>query len=154
MPPEIHCAAAPTDDGRTIVRYQIRNVGPEVIHILDGQRMPYRLATAANTLEILHGINPPDPDKLYNMIEIPLTRPLAAGESFAGEVVLPTKTLRDHYGEQPTPDSLLHGTIQVRCEVGWGPTAITAADRGRMSIQQLVAWQQLTGCGPFNVVLP
>jgi hypothetical protein len=110
--------------------------------------------TGGETLVILHGVNPPDPNRLHNMIEIPLTRPLAPGERLAGQQVLPAKMLRDHYGEQPAPDALLHGTIQVRCDVGWGTSPITAASRRGMSIQQLLAWQQITSFGPFDVVLP
>jgi hypothetical protein len=154
MPPQIQCTVTPTSDGRTTVRYEIRNPGADVLYLLDGRHMPYRLAVGSDTLEILHGVNPPDPNKLYNMIEIPLTRPFAPGEHVTGEVVLPAPTLRDHYGEQPTPDRLLRGTIQVRCTVGWGTTPIAAADRARMSIQQLLAWQQLTSFGPISVTLP
>jgi hypothetical protein len=75
------------------------------------------------------------------MIEISLTRPLA-------------KMLRDHYGEQPASDALLHGIVHLRCDVGWGTTPITAASRRGMSIHQLLAWQQITRFGPFDAVLP
>lgn len=154
MPPEIQCSTAPGDDGRVVVRYQVHNAGSQTLYLLDGKHMPYQIVAADGTLQILHGVNPPDPDKLYNLIEIPLTRLLGPGESFAGEAALPVKMLRDHYGERPAPAGLLHGTIRVRCEVGWGTTAITAAERNRMSIQQLLAWQQLVDSGPFDVVLP
>ncbi len=154
IPAEIRCAAEPTSDGRIIVRYQIRNVGLETIHILDGRHMPYQLALDPTTLVILHGVNPPEPGKLYNMIDIPLTRPLAAGQRFGGEVVLPTGTLRDHFRRHPIPASLAHGTIQVRCEVGWGVSPITAANRLQMTMPRLLAWQQIARYGPISVTLP
>jgi len=153
MAPEIQCSAKPAEDGRVVVRYEIHNAGAEPIHLIDSKRLPYQVADG-ETLAILHGVNPPDPDRLYNMIEIPLTRPLAPGERLAGEQVLPVQVLRDHYGEQPTPAALLHGTLHVRCDVGWGTTPITAASRRGMSIQQLLAWQQITRFGPFAVALP
>ena len=154
IPPEIHCAAARTDEGVVIIRYHIRNAGTATIHILDGRRMPYQIARDPNTLIVLQGVNPPDPPgALYELPEIPLTRPLASGEVFTGEVALPTKMLRDHHtGLRPTPPTLLHGTIHIRCEAGWGATPITA--REHMTMSELFAWQQLTGYGPFDVVLP
>lgn len=153
MAPEIHCSATPAQDGRVVIRYEIHNAGTDPIHLIDGKRLPYQIVDGT-TLVILHGVNPPDPDRLYNMIEIPLTRLLASGERVTGEQTLPMKTLRDHYGEQAAPATLLHGTIQVRCDVGWSTTPITAASRRGMSIQQLLAWQQVASFGPFPVVLP
>jgi hypothetical protein len=152
MAPDIQCSTE-TVDGRVVVHYEIRNAGTEPIHLIDGKRLPYQLTDGA-TLVVLHGVNPPDPDRLYNMIEIPLTRPLAPGERLAGEQVLPPAMLRDHYGEQPTPAALQHGRIQVRCDVGWGTTPITAASRRTMSIQQLLAWQQVTRSTALEVVVP
>jgi hypothetical protein len=153
MAPDIQCSARTAEDGRVVVHYEIRNAGTEAIHVIDSKRLPYQLADGA-TLVLLHGVNPPDPDRLYNLIEIPLTRALAPGEQIAGEQSLPITTLRDHYGDQPAPAALLHGRIQVRCSIGWGTTPITAASRRTMSIQQLLAWQQLTRSAVLEVVLP
>lgn len=152
MAPQIQCAAQSTSDGRVIVQFEIRNAGAEPIHVIDSKRLPYQIADGS-TLVILYGINPSDPDRLYNLVEIPLTRPLAPGERITGEQALPVKTLHDHYGEQPAPDALVGGTIRVRCDVGWGGTPITASSRRGMSIHQLLAWQQITSSAPFNVVL-
>jgi hypothetical protein len=153
MAPEIQCSATPADNGQVIIRYEIHNAGAEPVHLIDSKRLPYLVADGS-TLTILHGVNPPDPNRLYNMIEIPLTRPLAPGERISGQQVLPARLLHDHYGEQPAPDALLHGTIRVRCDVGWGATPITAASRRGMTIQQVLAWQQLISFGPFDAVLP
>ena len=151
IPPKIDCTAEPLDGGRTVVRYKIRNIGSTTIHIVDGRHMPYRIARNENTLVIFQGVNPPDPGTAYAITQIPLTRPLKSGEVVAGEVVLPTMTLRDHYGSYPTPASLLHGLIQVRCEVGWGITPIT--EQTQISMRGLIAWQHVTGIGPFPVIL-
>lgn len=153
MAPEIRCSTKPADDGRVTVHYEIHNTGSEAIHVIDSKRLPYQIADG-ETLVILYGVNSPDPNRLYNMIEIPLTRPLAPGERIAGEQALPVALLRDHYGEQPAPGTLLHGTVHARCDVGWGTTPITAASRRGMSIQQVVAWQQVARSEPFDVVLP
>jgi hypothetical protein len=153
MAPEIQCSAITGQDGRVVVHYEFRNAGTEPIHVVDSKRLPYQL-TDGPTLVLLYGVNPPDPDRLYNLIEIPLTRPLAPGEHIGGEQLLPAVVLRDHYGEQPAPAALLHGRIQVRCDLGWGSTPITAASRRTMSIQQLLAWQQLSRSAVLDVVLP
>jgi hypothetical protein len=153
MAPEIHCSATPAPDGHVVIRYEIHNAGTDPIHLIDSKRLPFQIIDGT-TLVILHGVNPPDPNRLYNAIEIPPTRPLAPGERITGEQALPVKTLRDHYGEQAAPAALLHGTIHVRCDVGWGTTPITTASSRGMSIQQLLAWQQVASFGPFPVALP
>src|ERR1043165_1086385 len=123
MAPDIQCSAKPADDGRVVVHYEIRNTGADPIHVIDSKRLPYQLIDGA-VLVILYGVTPPNPNRLYNLIEIPLTRPLAPGEQISGEQVLPATTLRDHYGEEAAPAALLHGRIQVRCDIGWGKTPI------------------------------
>ena len=151
-PPEVLCSAGQSMDGHAIVRYLVRNVGRETLHVLDGSRMPYQIARDDHTLVILHGVNGPVPDHILVGVEIPLTRPLAPGEVFIGEARIGEPSLRNHYEARPAPPSLLHGPIRVRCEVGWGTTPIV---EGREpSIRQLLAWQQLAGDGPFDVVLP
>ncbi len=155
VPPEVRCELIRTADGRGIVRYKVRNVGHEVVHILDGRRMPYTIAHDAKTLLILHGVHRPIPaGALYEMVERPPTRPLAPGAIFTGEVEVAAKSLHNHNAGGPTPTSLMHGTIQVLCQVGWGSTPITEAMRPSLSFGQLMAWQRLSTYGPFSVVLP
>jgi len=153
MLPEIHCAASPTQDRRIVVHYEIRNVSAESIHIVDNHRVPYQIARDLNTLVILHGINRPEPTVLYEM-EVPLTRPLLPGEVVTGELMWPTTGMRDHYRGRVTPANLLHGTIQVRCEVGWWVKPITEADSVSKSLLELLASQHVVGYGPFDVTLP
>lgn len=150
---EIRCAAESTGSGEVVIRYEIRNAGPNTIHILDGKHMPYLLARDPHTLVILQGIHTPELGTIHEMPGIALTRPLEPAGVVTGEVVLPPKLLHDHYEIHPTPPSLQHGTVRVRCEVGWGTTAITTRDQ--MSIRQLVLdWQKVAGYGPVEVVLP
>jgi hypothetical protein len=152
LAPEIRCTAARADDGQSVIRYEIRNVGSETIYIPSGRHMPYVLARDPDTLVIMQGVNRPDPNAIYEMPQIALTRPLAPAGALAGEVALPPKMLRDHFDAHPTPPRLLHGAIQVRCEAGWGTTAITKRDQ--MSIHDFYTWQSMVGAGPFQVVLP
>jgi hypothetical protein len=149
--PEVACTAASTADGRSIVRYQIRNIGPTTIYVLDGYRMPYQLARDANTLVILQGVNPPEPNVLYELPEIPPARPLPSGAVLAREVALGETLLRNHFDVKLAPTTLLHRTVHVRCEVGWGSTPL---DTEHTSLRQLFTWQHITGYGPFDVVLP
>jgi hypothetical protein len=151
VPPEIRCTAAEPHDGQVIVRLQIRNVGTETIHILADPGMPYQLARDSNTLVIIQGINKPEADVVYEMAGVPSTRPLTPGRGLAWDVPIGSKMLQDHYLRRPAPASLQHGTIHVRCEVGWGPLP-TRTDQ--MSLDEVLAWQRIEGYGPFDIVLP
>lgn len=152
LPPEIRCAEARADGGQSLIRYEIRNVGSETIYIPDGRQMPYVLARDPDTLVIMQGVNRPDPNTIYEMLPIALTRPLAPGDVLTREVALPPKMLRDQFDVHPTPPSLLHGAIQISCEAGWGTTAITKRDQ--MSIHDFYVWQNTVAVGPFQVILP
>lgn len=152
LPPELRCTAARTDDGQSVIRYEIRNVGSETIYIPNGRHMPYVFTRDPGTLVIMQGVNRPEPNVIYEMRQIALTRPLAPAGVLTGEVALPPKTLRDHFDAHPVPPTLQHGAIQVRCEAGWGTTAITKRDQ--MSIHEFYTWQSTVSAGPFLVVLP
>lgn len=151
-PPEVRCHPTTTSDGRIVVRYEIRNLGTETIHLFGERRMPYQLARDERTLVILHGLNIPDPDTIYAISTIPPTRPLTPGGIVTGEAVLGQKVLRNHFDGQLAPQSLQHGTIHVRCDVGWGLTPITEGKR--MTMDEFIRWQRLTTYGPIDVVLP
>jgi hypothetical protein len=110
------------------------------------------LARDPHTLVIMQGVNRPDPNTIYEMLPIALTRPLAPGEVLTREVALPPKMLRDQFDVYPTPPSLLHGAIQIVCEAGWGTTAIT--NRDQMSIRDFYMWQSMVTVEPFLVTLP
>jgi hypothetical protein len=123
-----------------------------MIHILNGKRMPYRMMTSPHTLVISHRVNLPDPDIIYEVVEVPATLPLRPGEVFSEELALPVETVSDHYQASRTPATLRHDRIQLRCEVGWGDTPIKPSEH--VSMSQLLAWQKITAYGPFDVVLP
>jgi hypothetical protein len=128
------------------LRLSATNAGSDPIYLLDGHRMPYLILQADASLLLLFGVNPPDPNTLYNIIEIPTTRGLQPDEELAWEIEVSGAVLHDHYGAQP-PRSLT-GEVLVRSQVGWGTTRIGPVDRVRMSIADLLAWQHLAN-GPI-----
>jgi hypothetical protein len=152
-PVDIRCTAEPIGGGRTVVHYEIRNTGKQMIHVQNGYRMPYLIAGDGNTLEVLQGVNHDEPGAIAELVERPLTRPLAPGQVFAGKVTLP-RVLHDHYMARPTPPALQHGAIQVVCKAGWGLTPITRAIQEHMSVSALFDWQHVDASAPVTVVLP
>jgi hypothetical protein len=128
--------------GKAAVRVRVVNVSDQDVHIFDSPRMPYLIREEGGTLLVLYAVNPPDPELDYFGIEIPLTRPLAAGESVERELRLSPLTLHDHYEADREPTEL-HGTVTVLCEVGWLERPITAEARDRWSITTLIEEQQL-----------
>jgi hypothetical protein len=155
--PEVRCeATSMLDEGTHLIRYQIRNDTSATIHIVDSRIVPYELIREADFLVILHGIHDFNPRQTMRTFHamVPVTRPVLPGETFAGHAVWPKRIMRDHYSGELTPASLLHGTIRVRCEVGWWATPITEANRASRSFYEVLDSQQLAGHGPINVTLP
>lgn len=150
-PPEIHCSPGHNKDMESVVRLEIRNVGQDTIYILADLGMPYQLADNSNNLTIFQGLNKPEPNAIYEMAGVPPTRPLAPGKGLVWNVPLGERILQDHYLRRPAPVSLLHGTIHVRCEVSWGVTPVRPDE---MTLEDVLAWQQIHGYGPFDVFLP
>lgn len=128
--------------GRAAVRVRLVNGSDLEVHLFDGPRMPYLIREEDGMLLVLYGVNPPDPELDYFGIEIPLTKPLPAGESVEHEVRLSPLHLHDHY-EADRAATELHGTVTVLCEVGWLERPITAEARDRWSITTLIEEQQL-----------
>lgn len=128
-----------------------RNVSDREVHVLSARKMPY-LLDDNGALVVLHGVHPPPQDRDLNLIHIPTTRPLAAGESLTFEVALQPLELHDHYGEEPTPPR--HGPVKVVCRLGHGATPISAAAQSQLSISDLLAWQTLESSPSVVVQLP
>lgn len=133
----------------TSLHVRIENDSEATAHVFDSERMPY-LIRDDDGLLVLFGVNPPDPDLDYFFIEIPVTRPLEAGEAAEHEVALDPLMLGDHYStdREPTP---LERPVTVRCEVGWGTTPIVEGEQHLFSIQALLAWQQHTSAEPIEL---
>jgi hypothetical protein len=131
------------------VDVRVTNRSDATVHLLDGERMPYLLRAEGGGLLVLFGVNPPDPDLDYLGIEIPPTRPLEPGSELRHHVALRPLVLRDHYSREREPLPL-HGEVTVRCEVGWGESAITPH---ATSITGLLEWQRLARSQPVEVVL-
>ena len=152
-PIQVICSSITNDAGQPSVRYQIENISDSTIYIFDSPRMPYVLLQEDGWLVVLHGVNPPDPEIDYYGIEIPTTKPVEPGEIVSYEVNFVPLYLKDHYETQRTPTEL-HGSVTVRCQVGWGETPILASERHKISINSLLEWQHITEGEPIEVNLP
>lgn len=128
-----------------------RNISDRVVHVFDGKRMPYLLAEGG-ALVVLHGMHPLPQDRDLNLVQIPTTRPLAAGEALTFEAALQPLQLHGHYGDEPSPPR--HGPVKVVCRIAHGATPIEAADQSRLSIDALLAWQALEASPAVVVQLP
>lgn len=158
-PEALHVSCTPLtgDDGALAVRVNIENVSDTPLHIFDSRRMPYVLEENGD-LVILYGVNPPAPHVDYVMIDIPSTTPLPPGARLADEVRLTPLYLGDHYGlprERNTPVTR-HGTVTVRCTVGWGRTPILPLpdEQHVRNIRALLAWQELSRSAALQVEFP
>jgi hypothetical protein len=140
-----------------MVRVTIKNVADEPLHIFDSPRMPYVLEQEGD-LVILYGVNPPDPNVEYFMVEIPTTRLLAPGAEVEDVVGLAPLHLGDHYSLPRERNRAVtrHGEVTVHCEVGWGRTAILPAPEEQTvhNIEQLMTWQALSRAEPVQVQFP
>ena len=156
-PLRISCTPSTGEAGELTVRVVIENVSDGTLHIFDSPRMPYLLEEDGD-LVILYGVNPPDPNVDYFVIEIPPTQALAPGERVEDTVSLRPLHLGDHYGlprERNSPVTR-HGAITVHCAVGWGDTPILPApeEQDVRNINELLAWQQLSRAEPIQVEFP
>ena len=152
-PLQVTCSFMAETPGTALVRYRIENTSTATLHLFDSSRMPYLLLQADGSLLVLHGVNPPDPDLEYYLIEIPITRPIRPGEVVEHQVSLNPLILKDHYETQRSPTEL-HGVVKVHCQVGWGEKPVLASERHRWSISMLMAWQHLAQAGVIEIKLP
>ncbi len=157
-PIQVTCSSTTRAGGEVVVQVAIKNVSGDTLHLLDGGRMPYVLMQEDQSLLILYGVNPPDPNTEYFAIEIPPTKPLAPGAIIEDEVSLTPLYLGHHYGlhrtrSRPTEK---HGETTVHCEVGWGETPILPPKEEKTvrNINQLMAWQHVTRAEAIQVELP
>ena len=155
-PLRVRCAPL-TEGSALAVRVVIENVSDGTLHIFDSPRMPYLLEEDGD-LEIFYGVNPPDPNVEYFAIEIPPTQALPPGEWVEDTVSLTPLRLGDHYSlpRERNPVVTRHGTVTVRCEVGWGETPILPApeEQDVRNITQLIEWQQFSRAEPVQVQFP
>jgi len=151
----IHATLRVTGSGtpELAVHWQIHNQGQETAHVLHGSRMPYLLLEDERTLVVLHGVNPPDPDIDYNVIEIPTTRALAPGQSLTGTVPLVPLVLRHHFEQERAPRPM-SGDLQVVFEVGWTRAPIEEQERHTLNIQAVLDRQIRARSAPVTVTLP
>jgi len=115
--------------------------------------MPYVLAPSKHSLVILYGVNAPDPNIDYNVIEIPPTKELASKATLEGTVALTPLILRDHFSSGRT-ETKLSGEVSVVFQLGWGATPIQKDDAHITNINALLKWQTLVSSEPIKVRLP
>ena len=154
----LDCIPSIQEHGKVIVTMKIKNVSHTTLHIFDNTRMPYLLQQDDDSLLILYGVNPPDPLKNYFMIEIPITKPIQAGETIEEEVSLTPLYFGDHYGlnrHSNTPKQR-YGPTTIQCQVGWGHTPILSHKKEKdvTNINALLEWQQLTSTDLFEIDFP
>lgn len=146
-----------TAAGVLAVRLVVENASDANLHIFDSWRMPYLLEEDGDLL-ILYGVNPPDPNVEYYMIEIPATKPLLPGERVELEVSLTPLRLGDHYSlpHERNPAVTRRGAVTVQCEVGWGymPIFSRQEEQNVRNINHLIEWQQISRAAPVEVQFP
>jgi hypothetical protein len=133
------------------VRCVARNVSDRAVHVFVSKGMPY-LLDEGGALVVLHGVHALPEDRELNLIQIPTTRPLAAGETLTFEAALQPLQLHGHYGDEPSPPR--HGPVKVVCRIAHGATPIEAADQRHLSIDALLEWQTLESSPAVIVQLP
>ncbi len=156
-PLQVSCTPATGAAGEISVRVAIENVSDDTLHLFASDRMPYLLEENGDLL-ILYGVNPPDPNVEYYMIEIPPTQALPPGERLELEVSLTPLRLGDHYSLPRERNSIVtrQGAVTVQCAVGWGYTPILTQqeEQSVRNINQLIAWQQLSRTEAIEVQFP
>jgi hypothetical protein len=137
-------------DNTLIFRFEVENMAPDTVHVFDSPRMPYVILQPDGSLLVLQGVNAPDPNTDYVLIEIPVTKAIALGERWAQEVSLSPVVLADYYGKVRTA-TFLHGRMYVHCHVAWGRTPILDSDRSRFSVNKLLEWQHWAQAASIEV---
>ena len=150
MTDKLSLTCAPTvAPGHVSLRLELTNRSTDVVHVLASPRLPYVLFEGGRAL-VLYGVNDPDPDLDYYGIEIPLTRPLAPGESLAVDTLIVPLIPRHHYEAKQAPVAL-PAALEVQCKAAYGTTPIDEARRPSMQIQALLAWQHWVTAPVFRV---
>ena len=150
-PIQVFCKQAFTEKDKSVeVILKINNVSSSTVHIFDSPTMPYFLQKGARSLLISYAVNGPDPHKRYYGTDIPITMPIRPKESIERMVELVPLFLGDHYETDRNP-TVLHGNIEVTCQVGWGETPILPTERYQISIESLLSWQKTIESKPVSV---
>lgn len=154
---QVICTPLTGDSDEVVVRVTIENVSDDTLYIFDSWRLPYLLEQDGD-LVILYGVNPPDLNVEYFMIEIPTTQRLPPGGRVEDAVRLTPLRLGNHYSLPRERNSSVtrHGAATVYCEVGWGRTPILSSpeEQNVRNINQLIAWQQISRAEPVQVQFP
>ncbi|WP_152629700.1 hypothetical protein [Haliangium ochraceum] len=110
-------------------------------HLLRTERMPY-VAVDGGVLRVRWSIEPPDPDKNYGMLEIPLTDEVAAGAKLTRTATLPLPLHLSAHLDGPTPYA---GDMpgDAVAEFGVSERRIDASQRHTLNYPKLAAEQRV-----------
>ena len=152
----LHCSLSLVDRSSRGVRlrYAIENQGPDTVHLLRAERMPYVIVSAPDRILLAFSVQAPDPKVDYIAFDIPTTMPLAPQGRHEEEFTLqlPLQT-QDHFSlPHPYPGPLAD-PAQLLVEVGYIPWAIGKKERPRQSYPAIVKAQQLCTSAPLEAHL-
>jgi len=143
---ELTCSQAV---GAPAVRCEARNVSQQTVHVFESKRMPY-LLLEGDGLVLLFGVHEAPPLKSFNMVEIPVTRPLAPGETLRFERVVDPLVLANHYETVATPAHFA-GEHRLVGRVGWLSEPVTREMVHQIAMPWLLARQQTADAVPITV---
>lgn len=137
------------------LRYAIENQGPDTVHLLRTERMPYVIVSAPDRIMLAFSVQAPDPAADYIAFDIPTTIPLAPQGRHEEEFTLqlPLQT-QDHFSmPHPYQGPPITDPAQLIAEVGYIPWVIGKKDRPHQSYTAIVKAQQLCTSAPLQAHL-
>lgn len=136
-----------------VLRCEMTNTLDHTVHVFDSARMPYLWQDDDGELVVLHGVHGPLSLTNYNIVEIPVTRPLAPGERFSFVAELDSHLLPNHYEEVPRPTEL-RGECVVSARLGVLSAAVSQEQVSELGMAELLERQQVIAAQSIRVVLP
>lgn len=140
LPLDISCSLVQKAADAVFISVEATNNSEQTLHMIasvsSNKKQPYVMMNEG-ALEVIFGINEPDPDIDYFGVEIPFTRPLGPGEVYKEEVQIIPLTQREHFGydQEVTP---LRGDVRVVCRFAVLRAPIEASQRHTLSLQQVL----------------
>lgn len=155
QPIDVQCLLITQNATQVVIELHIENKSQKTYNLINSDRLPYLIPQDNNTLLILYGINPPDPHRLYPIIEIPVTKELAPGDNIKKTIQIYPARFENHYGILHQQIAY-HGPVTLHCQVGWGETPIKPRkeEKNIRNINQLLEWQHLTEAQPIQIEFP
>jgi len=147
----LQLSCAPDAANPLLLQCELVNTLDRTVHVFDSARMPYVLVEDHHTLVVLYGVHLPLTLTTYNIVEIPVTRPLEPGQRFGFSADLGARLFPNHYEEEPRPPDL-SGTCRVVPRLGYLDAPVTPAEVSTLTIGELVERQHLIEAPALEVV--